>query len=72
MELIKLYRYTRPDGGVSVSPIMPGVEYTELVRIVADEGKLLTRDGENFTGCIDSDSVDGWYEVAGPEPLEVM
>ena len=70
MELIKLYRYTRPDGGVSVSPIKPDVEYTELVRIVADEGKMLT-DGENFTGCIDTDSVDGWHEVAETEPMEV-
>lgn len=72
MELIKLYRYTRPDGGIDVSPIIPNTDYTELVRIVADEGKMLTQDGENFTGCIDTDSAEGWHEVAEAEYEAIM
>lgn len=67
MEIIKLYKYIRPKGGVTVSPIMPEGEYTEMVRLVADEHKLLTKDGENFTVCVDTDSADGWYEVDAPE-----
>ena len=71
MEIIKLYKFIRPEGGVTVSPIMPEGDYTEMVRLVADEGKLLTKDGENFTSCVDTDSADGWYEVDEPEESEV-
>lgn len=61
MQIIALYRYTRPDGGISVSPIKPNVEYTEMVRLIADEGKTLT-DGTNTTTCIDVSSTEGWTE----------
>ena len=70
MKIITLYRYKRGDGGITVSPIKPDVEYTELVRLVADEGKSLTKDGENLYGVIDQDSADGWYEVDIPEAGE--
>ena len=63
MQAIKLYRYNRADGGVTISPVKPDGEYTEMVRLVADEGKVLTQDGEHFTSCIDTDTADGWYEV---------
>lgn len=63
MQIIKLYRYVRDGGGVTVSPVKTDVECTEMVRLVADEGKLLTQDGVNMTSCIDTVSVDGWYEV---------
>lgn len=62
MQIITLYRYTRPDGGISVSPIKPNVEYTEMVRLVADEGKALT-DGTNTTTCTDVSSAEGWTEI---------
>lgn len=61
-----LYRYIREDGGVTVSPEKPDCEYTELVRIIADDGKMLTRDGEVLCPVIDTDGVDGWYEVDVP------
>lgn len=57
-----LYKYIRPDGGVTVSTIEPEVEYTPMFRCIADEGKILT-DGENFRGMMDIDNYDGWYEV---------
>lgn len=63
MQTITLYRYTREDGGVTVSPEKPTGEYTTLYRLVADEGKALTQDGETFTPCVDVDDVGGWYEV---------
>lgn len=62
MQTITLYRYTRPDGGISVSPIKPNVEYTEMVRLIADEGKTLT-DGTNTTTCTDVSSTEGWTEI---------
>ena len=67
MEIIKLYKYNRPEGGVTVSPVMPEGEYTEMVRLVADEGKLLTKGGENLTSCVDTDNAEGWYEVDEPK-----
>lgn len=69
MQTITLYRYTRPDGGISVSPIKPNVEYTEMVRLVADEGKALT-DGTNTTTCIDVSSAEGWTEIDAPKDIQ--
>jgi hypothetical protein len=66
MEIRTLYRYTRADGGVTVSPNKPECEYTEMYRLIADEGKALT-DGEIITPCIDVDSTDGWSEIDAPE-----
>lgn len=70
MQTIKLYKYTRPDGGVTVSPVKPDTAYTEMVRLVADEGKTLTTDGINFTTCTDVLSASGWIEVDAPEDSE--
>ena len=67
MEIIKLYKFIRPEGGVTVSPIMPEGEYTEMVRLVAGEGKLLTKDGESLTSCVDTETSEGWYEVEEPK-----
>ena len=62
MQKITLYRYIRPDGGVSVSPVKPDGEYTELYRLVADEGMTLM-DGEHFAACTDTENPDVWSEV---------
>lgn len=65
MKIITLYRYTREGGGVTVSPQKPDVEYQECVRLVADEGKLLTN-GDAKTSCIDTDTAEGWWEIDAP------
>lgn len=65
MQTIKLYKYTRADGGVTVSPIKPDTEYTEMYRLVADEGKALVN-GKITTICIDVKSIDGWTEIDEP------
>ena len=62
MQIIPLYRYTRPDGGVTVSTEKPDGDFTELCRVAADDGCVLT-DGENITVCIDTDTPDAWQEV---------
>ena len=71
MQIIELYKYKRENGGTTISPIKPSCEYTEMVRLVADEEKVLTRDGENFTTCVDTETADGWYEVDAPIEPEV-
>ncbi len=62
MRTIPLYRYTRPDGGVTVSTVKPDTDYTELTRLVADEGYVLT-DGNATTHCTDTDNPEAWTEV---------
>ena len=67
MQTITLYRYIREGGGVTTSPVKPDCEYTEMYRLIADEGKMLTQDGADLYPCTDVASVEGWYEVDAPE-----
>ena len=69
MEIKTLYKYTRPDGGITVSTEKPDGEYTEKFRLIADEGMVLTKEGENVCSCVDADSTEGWYEQAAQEEL---
>lgn len=66
MQKITLYRYIRPDGGVTISTEKPDVDYTELYRLFADEGMILT-DGSTNTFCIDTDNPNAWSEVKNEE-----
>lgn len=67
MQTIILYKFKRADGGTTVSTSKPDGDYTEMYRLVADEGKALTKDGVDLYPCVDTDTVDGWYEVDAPE-----
>lgn len=72
MQKITLYRYNRPDGGVSISPVKPDTEYTELYRLVADEGCALT-DGLNHAECVDTENPDIWTEeIPDSEALSII
>lgn len=67
----RLYRTIREDGGITVSPTRPeGSGYTQLLRLIADEGKMLTQDGENLCPAVDTEDADGWYEVDDPDYKE--
>ncbi len=67
MQTKTVYKFKRADGGTSVSPCKPETEYTERVRIIADEGKAVTKDGVNLFFVIDDDSADGYFEIDAPE-----
>lgn len=68
MKVVKLYRTVREDGGVTVSPTkVESGEYTEMFRLIADDGKLLTVNGIDTCPCVDVETVEGWYEVDAPE-----
>ena len=73
MQTITLYRYTRPDGGVTVSPDQPdeGTAYELRYRLIADEGHSLTN-GEVFTQCTDTATPDEWQEVSGGDDTEEL
>lgn len=66
MQIIPLYKYERPGGGITVSRNKPNCDYTEKFRLIADEGKNLQK-GEVITYCVDVDSSDGWVEIDAPE-----
>lgn len=66
MQTIPLYRYIRPDGGVSVSVTKPDTEYAYRYRLIADDGKAIT-DGTITTTCIDVETANGWTEIEAPE-----
>lgn len=70
MEIKELYRYTRENGGVTVSTEKPECEYEITYRIIADEGMEVTQDGVNTFCCVDTDDTNGWYEVELIEPVE--
>lgn len=59
------YKYYEDERHFCVSPIKPDCEYTEAIRLIAEEGHALTKDGINYFYCIDVDSADGWLEVPG-------
>lgn len=67
MVIKTIYKYTRKDGGTTVTPNKPEGEYTELYRVIADEGKAVTKDGVNLYRVIDTESNEGWLEVDAPE-----
>ena len=67
MQIITLYRYTRPNGGITVSPVKPeNEECTEMYRLVADDGKALAK-GDIITSCTDVYTTEGWTEIDAPE-----
>lgn len=69
MIIKELYKYTREGGGVTVSTEKPNCEYVEAFRIIAEEGKGITKDGTNIFCCIDVDDPSGWYEIEIEEEL---
>lgn len=72
MRKLPVYRYTRPDGGVSISLVKPDTECTELTRLVAEEGRTLT-DGVTTTTCVDTDNPDAWEEdLPDSETLSII
>lgn len=69
MKITKAYKYVRKSGGITITTHKPICEHKELLRLIADEGKILTN-GEITTPCVDVESADGWQEIdAPPEPV---
>ena len=63
MIIKELYHFEREKGKITVSTEKPDCDYTLRYRLIADEGKQLTKDGENFTTCVDVESAEGWVET---------
>lgn len=63
MKTKTLYKYTREDGGTTTSPIKPECKYIELVRVIADQNKILVLPDGTQTNCTDIDSIEGITEI---------
>ena len=71
MQTKVLYRYKTKQGGITVSPNKPNEkmyvgEITNLFRLIADEGMLLTN-GEETARCIDTETLYQWSEIDDPK-----
>lgn len=65
-----LYKYVRPDGGVTVSPNKPKrTQYTEIYRLVSEDMKKLKHRTEEDTKVVDVEDDSEWIEIE--EPVEV-
>lgn len=62
-----LYRVTRSDGGVDVTPNKPmDGTFIETYRLIADDGMILTN-GENTYTCVDTDYPENYTEISETE-----
>lgn len=71
MQIVKLYRIKRDDGGITITPNKPSEYESETFRIVADEGMELVK-GDIRTSCIDTESLEGWTEEPAEEAVSQM
>lgn len=69
MEVRTLYKYDRGNGKITVSPNKPDCEYTEMYRLIADEGKILVNGNERTT-CVDTHNIDGWEEIENADNVD--
>lgn len=66
MIIKELYKYSK-NNSVIFSLKKPEVSFEQMYRLIADEGQLLTFDGESTFSAIDVESTEGWYEVPAPQ-----
>ena len=73
MDVKTIHRYTRPDGGITVSPDRPECEYQTLYRIVASDGLGVRKGDGDLLSSIDTEDANGWVEeVLPPTPVPVV
>lgn len=64
MQILPLFKYENHLGQTIISPREPiATSYTTLYRIVADEGKMLTKDDINVAPVVDTYSIEEWKEI---------
>ena len=66
-----LYRYQRPDGGYTVSPVKPEGHYNVRWRLIAEEGMAITN-GETTVTVIDvvhRKDCEAWTDCELPDEL---
>ena len=67
-----IYRYQRPDGGFTVSPVKPDGPYNIRWRLIAEEGMAITN-GETAVTVIDvihRNDCEAWVDCELPDELK--
>ena len=67
-----IYRYRRPDGGYTVSPVKPDGQYQVRWRLIAEEGMAITN-GETTVTVIDvihRKDCEIWADCELPDELK--
>ena len=85
MNVVNLYKINRVSGSVKITPNAPSEDAVPTqVRIIAGEGKVITKDGVTLYHCKDENIITGegsiedrieatcepWYEVDMPEEVD--
>ena len=64
-----MYVYLGTNGTIC-SPIhLEDIYYIRKIRLWADDGKVITKDGKNYSyrALVPEDEVNQWYEIVKPE-----
>lgn len=69
MKIIQLYRIIESTGATTISPREPesGEYYLDRFRVIADENKVLRRNGAIYGPMTDTDTNEGWEEIDQPK-----
>lgn len=63
MKVIVLYQHTNKNGETFLLPFRPCAKWVMVLRLIADEGKMLTHDGKYLYSTMDVGTSYRWYEV---------
>lgn len=64
-----MYVYLGTNGTIC-SPIhLEDIYYIRKIRLWADDGKVITKDGKNYSyrALVPEDEIDQWYEIVKPK-----
>lgn len=66
MKVIKMYTYLGENGTI-VSPVLLNIYHITKYQLIADESKVLTKDGINTQSAVlvTEEDKDLWYEIDG-------
>lgn len=65
MKQTTMYRYLGVNGVIDSPVLLEGIYSVKTIRLVADDGKALTKDGKTFVHAVNvsASEVDEWREV---------
>lgn len=64
-----MYVYLGTNGTICSPVHLEDIYYIRKIRLWADDGKVITKDGKNYSyrALVPEDEVDQWYEIVKPE-----
>lgn len=64
-----MYVYLGTNGTICSPVHLEDIYYIRKIRLWADNGKVITKDGKNYSyrALVPEDEVDQWYEIVKPK-----